>query len=74
MPNFIAFDLLPGAKNANPEEEADGDDLLLNEPGEKNNDIIVYGESISDSLCKLKKSDPHKLQGQLENLDLVFNE
>lgn len=59
VPNFIAFDMLPGAKNANPEEEADCDDLLMNEPGEKNNDIIVYGETISDSLCKLKTSDPN---------------
>lgn len=74
VPNFIAFEMLPGAKSNSPEEEADGDDLLINETGDKNTDIIDYGEKISDKLGTLRATNPNILASQLENLELVFDE
>ena len=73
VPNFIAFDMLAGAKSNSPEDEADGDDLLINE-NDKNTDVIEYGEKISDKLGMLKTTNPNILASQLEKLDLVFDE
>ena len=74
VPNFIAFEMLPGAKSNSPEDEADGDDLLINETGAKNSDIIDYGEKISDKLGLLRTTNPNILASQLDKLDLVFDE
>lgn len=75
MPNFIAFEMLPGAKSSGaPDEEAIDDDLLINETGDKNADIIDYGEKISDKLGGLRVTNPNILSSQLEKLELVFDE
>ena len=53
VPNFIAFEMLANAKSQPNEEDGDGEDLLIDESGAKNSDIVAYGEVISDRLSTL---------------------
>ena len=48
-PNYIAFDMLENAKNANDDfMDDDGDNLLLDAGGGKQGDIIANGERIAE--------------------------
>ena len=73
-PNYIAFDMLANAKQANDDfNDADEDNLLDNDE-HKNTDIIVHGEKIADFLGQVKTINPNLLASQLNQLNLVFDD
>jgi hypothetical protein len=74
VPNFIAFNMLAGAKIAQ-EEEADGEDLLLNAPDDSSkSDVVTHGEHIADKLSSLQNSKPSDVATRLERVTLEFAE
>lgn len=75
VPNFIAFNMLAGAKAAMPEEEADGEDLLLNAVDDiSKNDVVTHGEVIADKLSSLQTSKPADVASRLDSVNLNFSE
>ena len=73
-PNYIAFNMLAGVKQAQ-EEEGDGEDLLLNAADDNSkSDIVTHGESIADKLSSLQTSKPSDVAARLDRVTLNFNE
>lgn len=72
-PNYIAFEMMIGADNDQPENSMNEDFLLVDEGG-KNNDIIDYGEVIAGQIGKFKCIQPGILAGQLQKLQLIFQD
>ena len=69
--------MLANAKSGLEEDIGDDDALLLADEGvgqAGNQDICTFGEKIADNLTKLTNKNPNILAGQLDKLDLVFEE
>lgn len=73
-PNYIAFDMLEGAKQNQQDDGMNNEDFLLVEDGNRNIDIITHGERIADTIGKVKTIQPSLLASQLANLKLTFEE
>jgi hypothetical protein len=62
-PNYIAFDMLENAKQANDEFDGNdlGDNLLVDEQQNQHVDIIVQGEQVINFLSLFKATNPNIL-------------